>query len=103
MDPSFDTHYLQLSQLLDFVSKDVVQIDEVAALGNFNEKSLPLHCPRYTPKTLVSNNTQKIIEFVHQHKQVLLKPLNDCSGRGIVKLAATDKLTLRLKEYFEQT
>lgn len=85
-DPPFDTSYLQLTLLLDFLDTRVVQFNETRALRNFNEKLLPLLWPHFTPPTLVSRNASLIAQFVEEHRHVILKPLHECSGRGISKV-----------------
>jgi glutathione synthase len=85
-DPPFDTGYLQLTQMLDFLDPAVAQFNDVKALREFNEKILPLRWPEFTPPTLISMNAEQIAEFVLKHQSIVLKPLNDCSGRGILKI-----------------
>lgn len=90
-DPPFDSNYLQLTLLLDYLDRDVVQFNEARALRNFNEKILPLRWPGFTPPTLVSMNLEQIAGFASEHGSIMLKPLNDCSGRGIKKVTFDDK------------
>jgi len=84
-DPPFDTHYLQLTLILDHLDPHVAQFNDVTALRNFNEKMLPLKWPEFTPPTLISMNATQLENFAVEHQQLVLKPLNDCSGRGIIK------------------
>ena len=42
-------------------------------------------------------NEQQLAEFLAEHRTVILKPLDDCSGRGIVKLSWDDE------EHYKQT
>jgi glutathione synthase len=85
-DPPFDSEYLQLTLILDHLGSHVVQFNDVKALRDFNEKMLPLLWPEFTPPTLVTMNADQIAEFAIKHQSVVLKPLNDCSGRGISKI-----------------
>lgn len=85
-DPPFDTEYLQLTLILDHVSRDVIQFNDVKSLRDFNEKMLPLLWPEFTPPTLVSMNAGQLESFVTVHRNIVLKPVNDCSGRGIAKV-----------------
>jgi glutathione synthase len=86
-DPPFDTEYLQLTLILDHLDPGVAQFNEVKALRNFNEKMLPLRWPEFTPPTLISMNARQLDRFTVEHRSVVLKPLNDCSGRGIAKIS----------------
>jgi len=85
-DPPFDTNYLQLTLVLDHLDPGVAQFNEVEALRNFNEKMLPLRWPEFTPPTLITMNIDQLEQFADEHRSLVLKPLNDCSGRGISKL-----------------
>ena len=85
-DPPFDTEYLQLTLILDHLDPGVAQFNDVKALRNFNEKMLPLRWPEFTPPTLISMSSDQLKRFTIEHRSVVLKPLNDCSGRGISKI-----------------
>jgi glutathione synthase len=85
-DPPFDTEYLQLTLILDHLDPGVTQFNDVQALRNFNEKMLPLRWPEFTPPTLITMNTGQLEQFTVEHRSVVLKPLNDCSGRGISRI-----------------
>ncbi len=85
-DPPFDTEYLQLTLILDHLDPSVAQFNEVKALRDFNEKILPLRWPKFTPPTLISMNSDQLERFAVEHRSLVLKPLNDCSGRGIIKI-----------------
>ena len=85
-DPPFDTDYLQLTLILDYLDPAVAQFNEVKALRDFNEKMLPLRWPEFTPPTLISMSAEQIERFAVEHRSLILKPLNDCSGRGILKI-----------------
>jgi glutathione synthase len=85
-DPPFDTVFLQLTLILDHLDPRIAQFNDVKALRDFNEKILPLRWPDFTPPTLISMNADQIGQFAAEHHSVILKPLNDCSGRGILKI-----------------
>ena len=85
-DPPFDTAYLQLTLILDHLGPSVAQFNDVNALRNFNEKMLPLRWPEFTPPTLTTMNANQLEQFTIEHRSVVLKPLNDCSGRGISRV-----------------
>ena len=85
-DPPFDIDYLQLTLILDYLGPDVVQFNDVRALRNFNEKMLPLLWPEFTPATLISMNIDRLESFTAEHRSVVLKPMNDCSGRGVLRV-----------------
>lgn len=86
IDPPVNTRYVQVTQLLDFLSPHVVQFNPAHALRTFNEKLLPLLWPQFTPPTLVSSDVEELVAFLARHRDIVLKPLNECSGRGIRRL-----------------
>jgi glutathione synthase len=90
-DPPFDTEYLQLTLVLDHLDPGVVQFNAVKALRSFNEKMLPLRWPEFTPPTLITMNADQLERFTIEHRNVVLKPLNDCSGRGITRIVWDDR------------
>ena len=90
-DPPFDTEYLQLTLILDHLDPNVAQFNDVKALRNFNEKMLPLRWPEFTPPTLVTMNAEQLERFAIAHQSMVLKPLNDCSGRGVSKISFDDR------------
>lgn len=83
LDPPFDETYLQLTYLLDFIPSTVKQFNRADALRAFNEKLLPLHWPNHTPATITTMNEAALEEFLDDKKDIIIKPLDDCSGRGI--------------------
>ena len=85
-DPPVDTEYLQLTLILDHLDPGVAQFNDVKALRNFNEKMLPLRWPEFTPPTLITMNVDQLERFTIEHRSLVLKPLNDCSGRGISRI-----------------
>jgi glutathione synthase len=85
-DPPVDTEYLQLTLILDHLDPGIAQFNDVKALRDFNEKMLPLQWPEFTPPTLITMNRDQLESFTAEHQSIVLKPLNDCSGRGISKI-----------------
>lgn len=82
-DPPVDAAYLFATFVLERAAADVIVINDPVSLRTVNEKLLPLAFPAFTPPTLVSGDVRRLIAFAAAHTRVVLKPLNDCSGRGI--------------------
>jgi len=96
-DPPFDTEYLQLTLILDYLDPGVAQFNDVKALRNFNEKMLPLRWPEFTPPTLITMNADQLEQFTIEHQRLVLKPLNDCSGRGISRIDWDERGDFRVR------
>jgi len=82
-DPPVDADYIAATFLLERAAAEVPVLNPPMALRNFNEKLLPLRFPDLSPATLVSNDAARLSDFAARHRRVVLKPLEDCSGRGI--------------------
>ncbi len=89
-DPPVNEVFLHLTYLLDFVPGHVHQFNRASALRDLNEKLLPLHWPDLVPPTLTTMNVGVVEAFTEEHGTVVLKPLGDCSGRGIERVSASD-------------
>ena len=83
-DPPFDQSYLHLTYLLDFLPNHVIQVNSSTSLRNINEKLQTQKYPDVSPDSLVSQHLPDIIAFANLHEKIVIKPLDDCSGRGIV-------------------
>ncbi|MFC4346296.1 hypothetical protein ACFO5Q_00365 [Kordiimonas lipolytica] len=90
-DPPVDEAYLQLTYLLDFLPGHVHQFNRISALRDLNEKLLPLYWPDLVPPTLTTMNAAALEAFVEEHGTAVLKPLGDCSGRGITRVSTSDR------------
>lgn len=88
-DPPFDAAYLHLTYLLDFLPRSVVQFNQASGVRNTNEKLSTLRWPQWTPPTLVTQNVAALSQFLQLHQDVVLKPVEDCSGRGLLRLSAS--------------
>ncbi len=89
-DPPVNEAFLHLTYLLDFVPGHVHQFNRVEALRDLNEKLLPLHWPDLVPPTLTTMNADAVEAFIEEHGTVVLKPLGDCSGRGIERVSTSE-------------
>jgi glutathione synthase len=89
-DPPFDKLYLHLTYMLDFLAPTVAQINSPRALRNINEKLFTLNWPHHCPDTLTTMDRDILHDFILEHRKVVLKPLDDCSGRGISFVTIND-------------
>jgi glutathione synthase len=82
-DPPVDADYIAATFVLERAAAEVPVINDPVSLRTVNEKLLPLSLPQFAPPTLVSNDARRLAAFAAAHGRVVLKPLDDCSGRGI--------------------
>lgn len=82
-DPPVDAAYVFATHVLEAASEQTVIVNDPVSLRNCNEKLLPLRFPDLSPPTVVSGEARVLLEFCRRRERVVLKPLSDCSGRGI--------------------
>lgn len=91
-DPPFDEHFLVYTWLLDRVdTARTVMINDPRGLRDFNEKLAALRWPELMPPTLISATRSQIRGFIEEHGDVVVKPLLNAGGTGIIKLAPGDR------------
>lgn len=89
-NPPFDKSYLTKTFLLDHLPPSVQVINDPKGLRIVSEKLFILGFPDFIPPTLVTVDHQKATDFINAHQQVILKPLYEYGGRGIVYLHDQD-------------
>jgi len=89
-DPPVDAAYLHATYILDRLPSRVLQVNPAQALRRHCEKLIPLHLPGLLPETIVSRAARDLNDFLDRIGQIVLKPLDDCSGRGIFSLTRDD-------------
>ena len=85
-DPPVDTQFIYDSMVLELAEREGVKVvNRPQALRDCNEKLYSLHFPQCCPPTLVARDADALRQFVSQHDQVVLKPLDGMGGRGIFR------------------
>ena len=95
-DPPVDEKYIQTTHMLDYLEKNgVLIINSPQSLRDYNEKLLGNNLTKLNLPTLVSSNQDTIVDFVKNHKKVVVKPLNLMGGKEISLLSFQDKDLLK--------
>ncbi|MFO1384643.1 MAG: glutathione synthase [Chitinivorax sp.] len=90
-DPPFDMEYLYATHLLQAAERQGARVfNRGQALRDFNEKLAILQFAEFTTPTLVTREPLQVREFVAQHQDVILKPLDGMGGMGIFRLTPND-------------
>lgn len=89
-DPPVDAAYLHATWILERLPPHVLQINPARALRHHCEKLIPLHLPGLLPPTLMTRDAAMLAAFLARMGRIVVKPLDDCSGRGIVAVARDD-------------
>jgi len=95
-DPPFDIDYLHLTQQLDLVTDRTFVLNDPRGLRDANEKLFALHFAELMPRSLVSAEPARILGFVAEVGEAVLKPLDGAGGRGVVLLSTQDRNTRAL-------
>jgi len=90
-DPPVDTAYIQATYLLERANEQGARIlNRPSSLRDANEKLFTLWFPACCPETCVSASRTTILEFVAQHQEAVIKPLDQMGGRSIFRLKRED-------------
>ncbi len=90
-DPPFDMEYIYATYLLEQAqAKGSLVVNHPAALRDANEKLYTSWFPQCTPPTLVSRNQLHFKDFLHQHQDIIVKPLGGMGGESIFRLRHDD-------------
>jgi len=93
-DPPFDMNYIYSTYLLELAEKQgTLVVNKPRSLRDCNEKLFTSWFPELTPPTLVSCNAQLLKQFVTEHKDVILKPLDGMGGASIFRVQQNDPNT----------
>lgn len=93
-DPPVDLDYINATYVFDFVDRNkTVILNDTTAIRNFNEKLHAVYFNEYMPKNIVTSSKSDITEFLKENNEIILKPLNQCFGGGVMYLKYGDKNT----------
>lgn len=90
-DPPFDMEYIYSTYLLEMAQQTGVRvINHPRSVRDHNEKLAITKFPDFIPATLVTRNEHLIREFLNQHQDIVLKPLDGMGGASIFRVHSTD-------------
>src|SRR5574344_772504 len=93
-DPPFDMNYVSATYIFDFVDdKKTFVINNPKSIRNFNEKMHTNLFLEFMPKNIVTASKSDIKEFLEENDEIILKPLNQCFGGGVMHLKRGDMNT----------
>lgn len=93
-DPPVDLDYINATYVFDFVDREKTLIlNDTTAIRNFNEKLHAIKFSDLMPNNIVTSSKSDIIEFLNENHEIILKPLNQCFGGGVMYLKKGDKNT----------
>ena len=90
-DPPFDMEYIYTTYLLEIAEqRGALIVNKPQALRDCNEKLFTAQFPQCTTPMLVSRDSARLREFISEHGDVILKPLDGMGGASIFRLREGD-------------
>lgn len=90
-DPPFDMEFIYTTYLLELAEQQgALIVNKPSALRDCNEKMYTQWFPELCPVSLVTRNNQQIRDFIKQHKDVIIKPLDGMGGASIFRVQDQD-------------
>ena len=90
-DPPFDMQYIYCTYLLELVENQGTAVfNKPASIRSANEKLFITNFPNCITETCVAKSFSALHDFIEQHDEVILKPLDGMGGRSIFKSSRKD-------------
>lgn len=90
-DPPFDNDYIYTTYFLEQAEQaGSLIVNKPQSLRDCNEKLFITQFPQCIPETTVSCQAGIIKEFLHQHGDLILKPLDSMGGASIFRVKQND-------------
>jgi glutathione synthase len=90
-DPPFNQEYIYATYMLEQAERQgVYVVNKPQSLRDANEKMFTAWFPQCCTDTLVARDPQKIRDFLQEHKEIILKPLDGMGGASIFYVREND-------------
>jgi glutathione synthase len=90
-DPPFDMEYIYTTYILELAeNRGALVVNKPASLRDINEKAYTSWFPQCSPPSLVTRRREALLEFLAEHRKIVLKPFDGMGGRSIFVVAAGD-------------
>ena len=91
VDPPFNMDYIYTTYLLEYAEKaGTLVVNRPASLRDVNEKLFTGNFPDCCTPTLVSADARRHRDFLAEHGDIIVKPLDGMGGASIFRLRADD-------------
>ena len=90
-DPPFDMEYLYTTHILERAELEgVLIVNRPSSLRDCNEKLFTAWFPECCAPSVVSRDPARLRAFLHQHRDIILKPLDAMGGASIFRVREDD-------------
>ncbi len=102
-DPPFDLEYIIATYLLEQAEKaGVLVINKPQSLRDANEKLFTAWFPECCAPTQVTRNISRLRNFLEEHHEIIVKPLDGMGGQSIFRIKKGDMNTSVILETITQ-
>lgn len=103
-DPPFDLEYIYTTYLLERAetTHGVLVVNRPQSLRDANEKMFAATFPHCGPPTLVTRASVLVREFLNEHREIVVKPLDAMGGASVFRLGIGDPNTSVVLELMTQ-
>jgi len=103
IDPPFDMEYIYTTYLLEQAEqRGSLIVNRPQSLRDANEKLFTARFPQCCAPTVVARNHDRILKFLEEHKDIILKPLGTMGGASIFRVRLGDPNTNVILETLTQ-
>ncbi len=93
-DPPFDLEYIYATYMLEQAEEQgTLVVNRPRSLRDCNEKLFTREFPQCCVATRVARKPARLHEFLQQHEDIIIKPLDGMGGRSIFRIRAGDPNT----------
>jgi glutathione synthase len=93
-DPPFDIEYIYTTYILEYAQQEgLLVINDPAGLRDVNEKMFINNFPDCIAPTIVSRDHVQLRQFINEHGEAVLKPLEGMGGKSVFRLRNGDPNT----------
>ena len=90
-DPPFDMEYVYSTYLLEAAEKEGARIfNKPRAIRDYNEKMAIAKFGDFIAPTLVTRDGRRVAEFIDEHEDVVVKPLDGMGGASVFRVRDDD-------------
>jgi len=90
-DPPFDMEYVYSTYLLEAAEREGARVfNQPRGIRDYNEKFAIADFPEFIAPTLVTRDGAHIGEFIDEHRDVIVKPLDGMGGTSVFRVRESD-------------
>jgi glutathione synthase len=90
-DPPFDMEYVYSTYLLEAAEREGARVfNRPRAIRDYNEKFAVAEFREFITPTLVTRDAGQIGEFIDEHRDVIVKPLDGMGGTSVFRVRESD-------------